>query len=200
MGRPGRRAVRIWAAATVAIAVLGPLAGVLWAWLAPPVHYVVVDGRALLAQPESQAMIGVDGRFAVITALAGVGCGVLAYLAGGRDNDVALVLGLAAGGLAAALLTWRVGHLFGLDAFERAVRDGADGRAVDGPAELRAKGALVFWPLVGVACYGLLETAIGRLAAGDGRGPGAGEADEVGGGQLDLQAAPAGGDKDRSEP
>lgn len=63
----------------------------------PEVSYVVVQGEALLAEPESQGPIGIDARFALIALAAGVLCGVVAYLAGGRGNDVALLLGLAAG-------------------------------------------------------------------------------------------------------
>lgn len=200
VGRPGWREVRIWAATTVAVALLGPPAGLLWAWLSPSVRYVIVDGRPLLADPEGQAMIGVDGRFAVIAAVAGLVCGAVGYLAGGRDNDIPLLLGLAAGGLAAALLAWRVGHLVGLDGYERAVRAAVEGRTVDAPPDLRAKGALVFWPLLALACYGLLETAIARLAPRDRGRPGTGEPYQIGGGQLDLEPAPTGGDKDRVEP
>lgn len=200
MGRPTGRVLRIWAVTTLVLALLGPPAGLLWAAIAPEVKYVVVSGRTVFADPEGQAVIGVDGRFAVITALAGVLCGVLAYLAGGRGNDIALVLGLAVGGVAAALLAWKTGHLIGLDKFERAVRGAPDGRTATGPADLQATGVLVFWPLLAVATYGLLETALARLAAGDRGEGGAGEPDQVGGGEFDLQAAPAGGDKDRVEP
>jgi hypothetical protein len=200
VGRPGWREVRIGAVTTGLIAVLGPLAGLLWAWGAPAVRFTVLDGRPVLADPESQNMIAVDGRFAVIAAVAGVVCGVLAYLAGGRDNDIPLLLGLAAGGLAAASLAWWAGHQIGLGAFEHAVATAADGRTLDGPADLRARGVLVLWPLLAVAAYGLLETAVARLAPRDLGPHGAGEPEQVGGGEFDLQAAPPGGDKDRVEP
>ncbi|MFC9974042.1 hypothetical protein ACFVH6_24395 [Spirillospora sp. NPDC127200] len=191
--------MRTWAVTSALIALLGPLAGLLWAAVAPSVAYLVVRGEALPADPEGQGPIGTDARYALICAVAGLLCGVLAYLRGGRGNDVALLLGLAAGGLAAALLAAYVGHRIGLPGFERAVAAAADGATVTGVAELRARGLVVAWPLLAVAAYGVLELLVKRLPAGDGGGRGAGEAEQVGGGELDLQAAPAGRDVDGVE-
>ncbi|MEO3823644.1 hypothetical protein [Actinomadura sp. B10D3] len=199
MRRPTGRLLTIWAVTSAAVALLGPLAGLLWAVTAPKVSYVVVQGEALLAEPESQGPIGIDARFALIALVAGMLCGVVAYLAGGRGNDVALLLGLAAGGAAAAVLAWRTGHMIGLGHFQDAVRHGRDGTTVEGVADLRAKGLLVFWALPAVATYGLLEMVVRRLPAGDDGDAGAGEADEVGGDELDLEAAPAGRDVDGPE-
>ncbi|MBA9006472.1 hypothetical protein [Thermomonospora cellulosilytica] len=199
MGRPGVRGLRIWAVTTLLLAVCGPPLGLLWAAWAPPVRYVLLGGSVELADPETQALIATDGRFAAIAAAAGLLSGVLAYLAGGRDNDVPLVLGLGTGGLAGALLAWWAGHQAGPDDLGAALRAAA-GRAVEGPADLHATGVVVFWPLLAVAMYGMLEAALGRLAPRD---PGHGGADEpyqIAGGQFDLQAAPAGRDEDRGEP
>jgi hypothetical protein len=190
----------IWAVTSAVVTLLGPLAGLLWAAVVPEVTYVVVQGEALLADPEGQGPIGIDARFALIALVAGIACGVGAYLAGGRGNDSALLLGLAVGGAAAAVLAWQTGHLIGLGHFEDAVRRGRDGATVTGVADLRAKGVLVFWALPAVAAYGLLELVVRRLPAGDGGDAGAGEADEVGGDEFDLESAPAGRDVDGREP
>lgn len=204
MRRPtGRLLARSpWAAGAVTALVmtlLGPLAGLLWAGIAPEVTYVVVRGETLFAEPEGQGPIGVDGRFALICFVTGLLCGAAAYAAGGRRNDIALLLGLAFGGCAAAVLAWQTGHLIGLAEFQDAVRTARDGAVVTGVAELRAKGFLVFWALPAVAVYGLLELAVRRLAPGDRGEPGPGEPDEVGGRELDLQSAPAGRDIDGRE-
>jgi hypothetical protein len=199
VGRPVVRGLRIWAMTTVALTLLGPPAGLLWAAIAPSVRYLLLDGALVLADPETEALIAGDGRYALITGAAGALCGVLAYLAGGRDNDVPLLLGLGTGGLAAALLAWWVGHRIGLAGFEESVR-AATGRAVEGPADLHAVGVVVFWPLLAVAAYGLLESALARLAPRDRGQHGPGEPDQVGGGELDLQATPARGDQNRVEP
>jgi hypothetical protein len=200
-GRRAARSLRTWATAVVVLALLGPPIGLLWAEISPRVPYVVVSGHAVLADPENQAMIALDGRFAAISALAGVLCGIAAYAAGGRGRDLPLVLGLAAGCTAAAVLAWRAGHHVGLDAFERLTRRAPDGKAVMGVADLHAVGVVVFWPLLAVVAFGLLEAGdvarrVQRLAPGDGRDATAGQPQEVAGGQLDLQAAPSRRDVD----
>jgi hypothetical protein len=190
-----------WAVTVVAVAALGPLAGLLWAKTVPEVTYVVVQGEPLLADPEGQGPITVDARFALIALVAGALCGIAAYIAGGRvGNDIALLLGLAVGGAAAAVLAWKTGHMIGLGDFQDAVRGARDGTTVTGVADLRAKGVLVFWALPAVALYGLAELVVRRLPAGDRGQPGAGEADEVGGDEFDLESAPTGGDVDGREP
>ncbi|WP_240487366.1 hypothetical protein [Actinomadura flavalba] len=178
---------------------LGPLAGLLWAHIAPEIRFVVVRGRALLADPEGQGPIGTDARFALIAVGLGVLCGGAAYLAGGRGNDIALLLGLAAGGAAAAVLAWRTGHHVGLADFRAAVAAAPDGRVLSGPADLRALGVLTFWPMASVGSYAFFEVLVKRLPAGDHGGRGAGQGDQVGGGQFDLEAAPAGRDVDGRE-
>jgi hypothetical protein len=191
--------LRTCAVTTAIIALLGIPAGLLWTEISPKVTYIVIQGQAVLAEPEGQGPIAVDGRFALIALVAGLACGAVASLAGGRGNDLPLLFGLAAGGLAASLLAWRLGHQIGLDGFQRAVRRAPDGRMLTGAAQLRATGIVVFWPAVSVAAYGLLELVVRRLPAADSGEGGAGEADQVGGGELDLQATPAGRDVDGRE-
>jgi hypothetical protein len=199
------RTLRIWVMTTATTALLGLPAGLLWAAITPPARYVVSNGEAALADLENEALIGVDGRFALIAVLAGVLCGAVAYAAGGRGHDIALVLGLAVGGMAAALLAWWVGRHVGLENFQRLIRTGPDGRSVTGVVDLRAVGVVVFWPLLAVITFGLLEAAdvAGRARArpsGDAGEMRPGQPYQIAGGQLDLQAAPAGRDVHRREP
>lgn len=194
-----RRTLRIGVSTAAAMAVLGVPAGFLWAATAPTVRYFVVRGAPVLADPEGQALIGIDGRFALITAIAGLLCGVGAYIAGGRDNDVPQMLALTAGGLIAALLAWRIGHQIGLGTFERTLRTAANGTVTDGAADLRARGVLLAWPLVAVATYGMLEVMVARLVPRDGGDDGSGEVDQVVGDELDLKAAPTARDVDGRE-
>jgi hypothetical protein len=189
-----------WLVTTAIVAVLGPLAGLLWANTIPKVTYVIIQGQPLVADPEGEGPIGVDGRFALIGLGAGLLCGIAAYAARGRrHNDIALILGLAAGGVAASVLAWKTGHLIGLGHFDDVVRHGRDGATVTGIADLRAKGVLMFWPVLAVAAYGLLEVAVRRLPPGDRGDGGPGEGDEVGGDELDLQSSPTGRDVDGRE-
>ncbi|MDL4821559.1 hypothetical protein [Actinomadura opuntiae] len=199
MRRPTGRQLTTWLVTTAIVTPLGPLAGLLWGNTIPRVGYVVIQGEALVADPEGEGPIGVDGRFALIALSAGLLCGIAAYLAGGRRNDIALLLGLAAGGVAASLLAWKTGHLIGLGHYQDVVRHGRDGATVTGVPDLRAKGVLMAWPLVAVAAYGLLEVVFRRLPPGDRRDGGAGEGDEVGGDELDLESAPTGRDVDGGE-
>ncbi|WP_240489768.1 hypothetical protein [Actinomadura atramentaria] len=194
------RALRTWIVTCVLMVILGPPAGLLWHAVSPHVRYVVVGGAPYPADPEGPGPIGTDMRFALITAGAGLLCGAVAYVLGGRRNDVALLLGLAAGGAAAAYLAWRTGHHIGLDSYRRAVRHAPDGRVVTGVPDLRATGILTFWPIVAVALYGVLELFVKRLVPRDAGEPGAGEPDEVVRGELDLQSAPARRDVDGREP
>jgi hypothetical protein len=200
------RTLRIWLVTAVATALLGLPAGLLWAEITPPARYVVLDGKPVLADLETEALIGVDGRFAVIAAVAGVLCGVVAYAVGGRSRDIALVLGLAVGGAAAGLLAWRAGHQMGLETFQRLVRSSPDGRTVTGVVDLRAFGILVFWPLLAVVTFGMLEAAdaAGRTRRavwpGDAGSLPPGEPYQVAGGEFDLQASPTSRDVHRGEP
>lgn len=187
------------------MALLGLPAGLLWAEITPPARYVVLNGKAALTDLETEALIGIDGRFALIAALTGVLCGVIAYAVGGRGHDIALVLGLAVGGVAAGLLAWWAGRQVGLDTFQQLTRTSPDGRAITGPVDLRAVGVVVFWPLLAVVTFGLLEAAdvarrVRPVVSGDVGGVRPGQPDQVVGGEFDLQAAPAGRDVHRREP
>lgn len=191
---------------TLVIAVLGVPAGLLWTAVAPRTAYLVDRGAAVLADPETQTLIAADGWFAVVTAAAGLLCGVAAYVLAGRLGEPGLLGGLTAGAVAASLVAWRVGHQAGLSHVRHLLRTARDGTTVHAALDLHAMGVVVTWPLVAVVVFGLLEALdpTGResrgRAAGDGRGDRAGETDKIGGSEFDLQAAPTGRDVDRREP
>jgi hypothetical protein len=195
---------------TLVIALPGALVGFVWQAISPSVRYVVLGGKPVLADPETQALISTDGRYAILTALAGVVCGAAGYLAAGRGTDMAMAAGLAIGGIGAALLAWRLGHQIGLPAFQHALRGAKDGAFVTGPASLHATGALVFWPILALGVFALCEAmdlagrhrvvADEELFLGYGGQPGGGKPDQVGGGKLDLQATPTGRNEDGGEP
>ncbi|GAA0968746.1 hypothetical protein [Actinocorallia libanotica] len=196
-----RRHVRVWGVATGVLALLGLPAGLLWSRLADRPEYVVVGGRAYPADSESEVFIGADGKLALICVALGLVAGAVAYWRAGRAGEVPLVLGLCAGGLLGSLLAWWVGHRFGLTGFEQAVRGAADGTRVTGPLDLGATAVVTLQPLVSVIVFGMLEAldAAGRLRPAYHGGTGAGEPQQVGRGEFDLQPAPPGGDVDRRE-
>jgi hypothetical protein len=196
--------LRIGVAATLVIAALGVPAGLLWTTVAPRTTYVIAGGKALLGDPESQTLIAADGWFAVLTACAGLLCGVVAYVLAGRLREMGLLAALGAGGLAAGLIAWWTGSMVGRSSFQHMVRTARDGTAAKGALDLHAVGVVIAWPLIAVVVFGLLEALDvarreSRATAGDARGGGPGQPDQVGGGQFDLQAPPPGGDVDRRE-
>ncbi|MCO6005879.1 hypothetical protein NE236_12880 [Actinoallomurus purpureus] len=198
--------IRMGVLAALAITVLGVPIGLLWVAIAPRTAYQVSGGKGLLADPETQTLIAADGWFAALTAAAGLLCGVAAYVLAGRVGELGPLAGIAAGGVAGAVVAWRLGHLIGLGAYHHALRTGGDGALVRAPLALHALGVVLAWPLVAVVAFGLLEAldvagreSRGRLSAGDPGGGGPGQPDQVGGGQLDLEAAPTGRDVDRRE-
>lgn len=199
--------IRVGVLAGLLIAVLGVPVGLLWTAVAPATAYVVAGGKAFLADPETQTLIAADGWFAVLTAAAGLLCGVAGYGLAGRLGEPGLLGGVTAGAIAAAVVAWQVGHLAGLSHYRHTLAAARDGATVHAPLDLHAAGVIVAWPLVAVVVFGLLEAldptgreSRGRAAAGDEGGRRAGEPDQVAGGELDLQAAPTGRDVDRREP
>lgn len=197
--------LRIGVAATLVIAVLGVPAGLLWTTVAPRTTYVIAGGKALLGDPESQTWIAADGWFAVLTASAGLLCGVIAYILAGRLREVGLLASLGVGGASAGLIAWWVGSMIGRSSFQHEVRTARDGTTARGALDLHAAGVVIAWPLVALVVFGLLEALDvarreSRTAARyAGRG-GPGQPDQVGGGQFDLQASPPSGDIDGREP
>jgi hypothetical protein len=152
------RQLRIWAITAGVVAILGVPAGLLWAWVSPRTGYVVIRHGVYLVDPETQAPIGTDARFALIGVVLGLCCGVVAYLRAGRRNELALVLGLAVGGVLASLIAWGLGHRFGLSEFEHLSATGADNTRVEAPPSLGAHGVVFLWPLLAVVVFGLLES------------------------------------------
>ena len=136
------RQLRAFAAWTLALAVLGAPVGLIWSALAPRARYVATDDGLRLADPTTQALIAADGWFALLTAVAGALCGAVAQAVARRR--VAALLGLAAGGLAAAGAAFLTGTAGG-----------------DGPNRLTltAPGVLLGWPLLAVIVFGALEAA-----------------------------------------
>ncbi|TQL91072.1 hypothetical protein FB559_8395 [Actinoallomurus bryophytorum] len=197
--------LRIGAAATLVIAVLGVPAGLLWTTVAPRTTYVIAGGTKLLGDPESQTLIAADGWFAVLTAAAGALCGIVAYVLAGRLRELGLLGALGVGGAAAGLIAWWVGSLVGRASFQHLVHTARDGTTARGALGLHATGVVIAWPLIAIVVFGLLEALDvarreSRPVAGNAGGGGPGQPDQVGGGQFDLQAAPPRGDVDRGEP
>jgi hypothetical protein len=149
----GRADLRQAALATVAVTVAGVLLGLLWLWLAPRVP-LISDGKAVyFHNTEGEEAVGADGTFALLAALCGALTGLAVFLLF-RRGGVALVVGTAIGGLLASVVAWRLGVWLGptqdVAAHARAV---GKGTVFDAPLQLRAKGALVVWPIAAAAVH-----------------------------------------------
>ncbi|MBG0817413.1 hypothetical protein [Planomonospora sp. ID82291] len=154
------RHARDFAVTVLILAALGVVAGVLWSILAPRPPYVVTGQGPVLADPSTQALIAADGWFAVVTGACGLVCGAAGYSLSRRGRPLAVVLGLAAGGLLAGHLATVVGGAVNLGA----VHVAASGRnlpVVAGPLELTARGVLVAWPMLAAGLFAALEGLAG---------------------------------------
>ncbi|WP_240197596.1 hypothetical protein [Nonomuraea lactucae] len=150
------RQVRVFAVTVLVLAALAVLAGLVWSWVAPRAPYQVTGQGRVLADPSTQALIAADGWFAVITGGLGLACGALGWFLG-RRQPLAVLLGLGAGGVLAAFVTFWVGSAstLGVVTVEAAARPGAT--IVPGSLVLTAQGVLVSWALCAVALFGILE-------------------------------------------
>jgi hypothetical protein len=143
------------------VTLCGIALGLLWLWLSPRVP-LVSDGKAVyLKDTEGEEAIGGDGTFALIAA----GLGVLTAAAvfwRYRRGGVGVVLGLAAGGVLASVVGWRLGVWLGPDTNIVAHATAVGPKVVfDAPLELRAKSALVAWPVAAMVVHLVLTSAFG---------------------------------------
>lgn len=143
---------------------LGAPVGLLWAAVSPRVTVVIgEDGNVDLPGVESSdAFMGADGSFVLVTLGAGLLCGVLAYALARRSGPWA-VLALTAGGLLAALVAARVGLLPGRGEILAALKPGSAERGTfdlflgargEGDSlHLRAPWAVVAWPVGALVAF-----------------------------------------------
>ncbi|MEX2290496.1 MAG: DUF2567 domain-containing protein [Mycobacteriales bacterium] len=138
---------------------LGAPVGLLWAAVAPrPTAVVDDDGQARLAMPGSNAFIAGDGFFLLAVTVAGIIGGLLAWHLG-RRHGPAVVVGLTAGGLAAAYVAMVVGQQVTLEQAQQAIRSSQPG-LLEVSLRLLATQTLVGWP-VG-ALLGYVATSLVR--------------------------------------
>lgn len=126
--------------------------GVIWYLVAPRLGFRVdASGNLLPVGPsESEALIGADGWFTLLTAAAGLLAGVAAWWWRSVRGPI-VAAGLAAGGLLGALLASWVGHLLGHGPSAAELHQ-VD-RLIHAPLHLRATVALVVEPFVAVFGY-----------------------------------------------
>jgi len=148
-----RKDLRDSALILVCVTLMGLALGFLWLWLAPRVPLISNNEAVFLKDTEGEEAIGADGTFVLLA----VGIGVLtaaAVFLFRRRGGIALVIALAVGGLLGSLLGWGVGVWFGptTDVAARA-REVGEGVTFDAYLELRAKGALLAWPVAAMLVH-----------------------------------------------
>jgi len=148
----GRADIAVALGTGAAVALLGVPVGLLWAVLSPRVPLVRTAAGTSLAVPETKAFITADGIFLLLGAGVGVLCGLAVWGLGRRRGEAAVV-GLALGGLLAAVIGWKTGHQLYLGDYRHAVRTAGFGARFQAAVDLRAKGALVAWPVAALMTY-----------------------------------------------
>ncbi|NLU67602.1 hypothetical protein HCC30_10020 [Streptomyces sp. HNM0574] len=154
-----RREVRDAVGCALGVTLLGIVLGLLWVWLAPRIP-LFTDGQAVyLKDPEGEEAVGADGTFVLLSLALGAVAGGAVFLAR-RKGGVGLVLGLACGGLLAAVVGWRLGVMLGPESdVVAAAKAAGKGNTFEGPLELTAKGALLAMPF-GAVLFHLALTGV----------------------------------------
>jgi hypothetical protein len=154
----GARAGAVAPLAAVGIVLgAGVLWGLLWWWLAPTARTVVQDGGVYL-QGHEELMVGQDGWFVVLGAIAGA---VLAtvwpalWWAITTKRPIAGLFAGMAGCLAAGLVAWGLGAWLGPDPLTSQLAHGV--KAPVTPLALHTRAALLFAPFLFVVVRGLME-------------------------------------------
>jgi hypothetical protein len=133
--------------------------GILWRAITPLPHLVTRTDGVYLTGGEPEVAVAADGWFAICSATAGL-VGALVVFARMRRARLGPLLGLAVGGLAGAVVAWRLGVALG----PGSVRDTAKGLVANtefnGPLKLSARGVLFAWPLTSTVAYFALTAGL----------------------------------------
>jgi hypothetical protein len=143
-----RSRVTVVIAAFASSAVLGAIAGVIWAAVAPRATLQEIgQGSAQLVNAETSAFIAADGWFCLISVVAGLLTGVAGYWLAVRRTGTLAAVALIAGALAGSLIMLWVGENIGLSTYNHQLATAANGTFFNASLGLGAKSALAFWPL-----------------------------------------------------
>jgi hypothetical protein len=155
-------------AAFAGSALLGVLAGVIWAAVAPrAVLQEVARGEADLVNAESSAYIVADAWFCLIVVVGGLITGILGYRFLVRRTGWTAAAGLVLGAVAAALLALWIGENIGLGTYNHLLATSPAGAFFHASLGLGAKSALAFWPMLTSAVILMAESGTRRPAGPD---------------------------------
>jgi hypothetical protein len=175
---PGPRSDLVAALRTaLLVALVGVPLGAVWALLAPREQVLRTENGAQFAEPGGDLFVTADLVLLVLLLLAGLVCGYLVHARAGH-RGWPVIVGLAVGGTAGALVAAELGALLGNGplVFEGGQVRPADGQPLTGEAGavfdvalgLRATAVLVAWPLASLMISLLLQL---REPTGDRRPP-----------------------------
>jgi hypothetical protein len=147
----------------VFVVLTGPIVGLVWAAVGPKVGLIpALQGSASGWRPE----IGADFHFGLLGAGAGLVCAAIA-VAWRRDGP-GVPVGLAIGGLGAAVVADRVAFLVNRpDTLDTLRRHGVPlsllaKYGIDPFFKVRALGVLVAWPVAALVAYAIALAVMGR--------------------------------------
>jgi len=108
---------------TIALALAGVVAGLLWSWLAPRADFRVTDaGPVPVGNLSEELLVADDAVFALLLLGLGLLAGAAAWFLP-RRRGVATVLALAVGACLAAVVAWQVGEFLGPGPTEQQLAD-----------------------------------------------------------------------------
>jgi hypothetical protein len=167
-----RRGVVACLGVAAGTALLGLVAGFLWAVVAPrPLLVMTGHGTAAVINVETSAFIAGDGWYCFICLAGGAVTGLFGYLlAVRRYGPVAMIMVLVSA-LAAALITLWVGEHVGLASYHHLLATRPAGARLRAGLALGARSAIAFWPLgAGLVAGGMELAAVlrGRQVSGSG--------------------------------
>jgi hypothetical protein len=141
-------------------ALLGLVAGFLWAVVAPrPLLVMTGHGTAAVINAETSAFIAGDGWYCFICLAGGVVTGLFGYLLAVRSYGPVAMIMVLVSALAAALITLWIGEHVGLASYHHLLATLSAGARLRAALALGARSAIAFWPLGAGLVAGGMELA-----------------------------------------
>jgi hypothetical protein len=166
---PTRQEIVAAVGTVVALAAVGLPVALLWRGVAPRLGFrIVSSGNPVPVVPETEQFFAADGWFAVLTLAVGVLAAVLLWQLRSARGPTALV-GLALGGLAGAVVTWKFAVVLAPGPSDAALHQ--VGNLVYPALRLRALAELVVEPITAVIGYLVFTGFAGRNDLGSGGPP-----------------------------
>ncbi|MCZ2828274.1 DUF2567 domain-containing protein [Modestobacter sp. VKM Ac-2986] len=163
--RGSREDLRTGLLSVLVLALCGLPAGALWLWLAPRAEYRVTetDVVPLSGLPNSELFVSDDSVFVLVLAAIGLLAGLVLWRLRSRRGALVLVA-LATGMLAAGIVAWQLGTALGDGPTEAELTE--VGRTVTTGLSLRATAALAVGPFLAVLVYLVAATYTSRQDLG----------------------------------